>query len=38
VIFPAGTLNPGQSASQPISFSDPSNARIVFTPVIIPVV
>jgi hypothetical protein len=38
VIFPAGILNPGQSASQPISFSDPSNARIVFTPVIIPVV
>jgi hypothetical protein len=38
VIFPAATLNPGQSASLPISFSDPSNARIVFTPTIIPVV
>jgi hypothetical protein len=38
VIFPAGTLNPGQSASQPISFSDPSNARIVFTPVVVPAV
>jgi hypothetical protein len=36
VIFPAGTLNPGQSASQPISFSDPSNARIVFKPVVVP--
>ncbi len=38
VIFPAATLNAGQSASQPISFSDPSNARIVFTPIIVPVV
>jgi hypothetical protein len=36
VIFPAGTLNPGQSVSQPISFNDASNARIVFTPIVVP--
>jgi hypothetical protein len=36
VVFAAGTLSPGQSASQAISFSDPGNARIQFTPVVVP--
>jgi hypothetical protein len=36
VVFSSVTLSPGQSESQPISFSDPSNARIVFTPVVVP--
>jgi len=36
VVFPSVTLNPGQSTSLPISFSDPSNARIQFTPVVLP--
>jgi hypothetical protein len=37
VVFPSVSLNPGQSASQPISFSDPSNAIIQFTPIIVSV-
>jgi hypothetical protein len=37
VIFPSSvTLNPGQSTSLPISFTDPSNARITFTPIVVP--
>ena len=35
VVFPASTsLNPGQSASLAISFTDPTNARILFTPAV----
>jgi hypothetical protein len=36
VVFPSVTLSPGQSTSLPISFSDPSNVRIQFTPVVLP--
>jgi len=36
VVFQSVTLNPGQTASQPISFSDPTNVRIQFTPVVVP--
>jgi hypothetical protein len=35
VIFPASTLNPGQSQSVPIAFTDPSNALITFTPLVV---
>jgi len=35
VLFPSATLAPGASESQPISFSDPSNERITFTPVVV---
>jgi hypothetical protein len=33
VLATSGTLNPGQSASAPVSFSDPSSAAITFTAV-----
>lgn len=36
VVFPSVTLNPGQSTSLPISFSDPTNKLIQFTPVVVP--
>jgi len=39
VIFPVSVpLNPGQSTSLPISFTDPSNVRILFTPIVVPAV
>jgi hypothetical protein len=35
VVFPASSLNPGASQSVPIAFTDPSNALIQFTPLVV---